>query len=60
MLVTLSCYLLAICFDFLGPAWMLLHATFFLSPFAFLRLTVGRVSELLIRMLPHGLSDASA
>ena len=40
--------------------FMVLHATFFLSPFAFLRLTVGRVSELLIRMLPHGLSDASA
>ena len=34
-------------------------APFFLFLFAFLRRTVGRVSELFIRILPHRLSDAS-
>ena len=40
----------------LGPARMV--ASFFLLSFTYLRLTVGRVSEFLIRILPHGLSDA--
>ena len=30
---------------------------FSLNFFTFLRLTVGHVSEILIRILPHGLSD---
>ena len=41
----------------LGPARTVVP--FFLSPFAFLRLTVGRVSELLIRIVSHRSSDAS-
>ena len=31
----------------------------FYVSFVFLHRTVGRVSELFIRILPHGLSDAS-
>ena len=44
-------------FRLLGPARTVV--SFVLSPFTFLRLTVGRVIELLIRILPHRLFDAS-
>ena len=43
-------------FRLLGPARTVVR--FFMSLFALLRLIVGRVGALLIRILPHGLSDA--
>ena len=46
-------------FRLLGPARTVVPFFLLLLPFAFLRFTVGRVNELLMCILPHGLSDAS-